>query len=128
MQQPDVLQAKRVLLAQLALTLVLTVAAAPFGASIALSVLVGSSACLLATAVFAVRMFQGYRAQAPGSLLMRIYGAEAAKLALVLGLFGAAFATIEGLNLPALFAAYLAVQVLPAIVASQWGAGLKPER
>jgi ATP synthase protein I len=98
------------------------------GASVALSVLIGSAACLVATAVFAIRVFRGYRAQSPGVLLMRFYGAEAAKLATVLGLFAIAFATIEGLSIPALLAAYFAVQVLPPIIASEWGAGPKRER
>ena len=66
MQQPDAVQAKRVLFAQLMLTLVLTAVAVPFGASLALSVLIGSAVCFLATSVFAVRVFQRYRAQAPG--------------------------------------------------------------
>ena len=125
MHQPDAPQTKRILIAQLALTLVLTALAAPFSVSVALSVLVGSVACVLATAVFAFWVFRRYRAQEPGMLLMRFYIAELAKLAVVLGLFAVAFTTIEGLNLPALLAAYFAVQVLPAVVASLWGAGPK---
>ena len=128
MHQPDALQAKRVLIAQLALTLILTAVAAPFGASAAVSVLIGSGACLLATGVFAFWVFRRYQAQRPDVLLMRFYGAEVAKLAVVLGLFTAAFATIDDLILPALLAAYFAVQVLPAVFAPSWGAAPKSER
>jgi ATP synthase protein I len=128
MQQPDALQAKRVLVVQLAMTLILPAAALPFGKTVALSVLIGAAVCLLANGIFAIWVFRQYRAQEPGSLLMRFYGAEIVKLSLVLGLFAAAFATIEVLNLPALLAAYFAVQVLPAVFAPGRGARSTPER
>ena len=76
----------------------------------------------MASFIFASWVFRQYHARDPESLLMRFYGAEIVKLSLVLGLFVLAFATIEGLNLPALLAAYFAVQVLPAVFASGWGA------
>jgi ATP synthase protein I len=117
MQQPDVLQAKKILALQSALVLILSAAALPFGLNVALSALIGSAVCLVANSVFAFWVFRQYRAQEPGSVLMRFYGAEIVKLSLILGLFAVAFATIEGLNLPALLAAYFAVQVLPAVFA-----------
>jgi ATP synthase protein I len=122
MQQPDVLQAKRVLIVQLALTLILAVAALPLGISVALSVLIGAAVCLLANTIFAFWVFRQYRAQDPRSLAMRFYGAEAIKLSLVLGLFVVAFTTSDSLNIPALLVAYFAVQVLPAVFASRWDA------
>jgi ATP synthase protein I len=128
MQQPEALQAKRVLIAQLALTLVLPVMAIPFGSSAAVSVLIGAAACLLATAFFAFWVFRSYRAQRPDQILLRFYGAEVVKLGLIIGSLAMAFATIDGLNLPALLAAYFVVQVLPAIFAPRWGAEPKRER
>jgi len=121
MQQPDVLQAKRVLVGQLALTLLLAPAALPFGMTVALSALIGATVCLLASSTFAFWVFRQYRAQEPGTLLMRFYGAEVIKISLILGLFVIAFKTVDGLNLPALLASYFAVQVLPAIIASGRG-------
>ncbi len=128
MQQSEALQAKRILIGQLALVLVSTAAAAPFGRSIALSVLIGAGTCFLASVVFALWVFRHYRAQRPDALVMRFYGAEAIKLTVVLGLLTLAFATVRDLNLPALLAAYLAVQVLPFVVAPNWGAGPKSGR
>lgn len=128
MQQPDALQAKRVLALQFALTLILSAVALSFGVSVALSVLIGAAVCLLANSIFAFWVFRQYRAQEPGLLLMRFYGAEVLKLSLILGLFAVAFATIEGLNLPALLIAYFAVQVLPAVFASGWDARNTRER
>jgi ATP synthase protein I len=89
---------------------------------VALSVLIGTGVCLLANSIFALWVFRQYRAQDPGSLVMRFYAAEIIKLSLILGLFAAAFTTIEGLNLPVLLIAYFAVQVLPAVFASSQGA------
>ena len=122
MQQPDVLQAKRILAVQLALSLILSAAALPFGSSVALSVLIGGAVCLVANSIFAFWVFRQYSARDPGSLLMQFYGAEIVKVSLILGLFVVAFMTIEGLSLPALLVAYFAVQVLPAVFASGWGA------
>jgi ATP synthase protein I len=128
MQQSDALQAKRILAIQSALSLVLFAAALPFGLSVALSFLIGGAVCLVANSVFAFWVFRQHRASEPGLLLMRFYAAELVKLSVILGLFAMAFAMIEGLNLPALFAAYFAVQVLPAVFASGWDARSTPER
>lgn len=119
-QPPDGLQAKRVLWMQLITTLAGSAAALFFGSAAALSVLIGGSVCTLANALFALLVFRRYRAQEPGMLVMRFYGAEIGKIALVLALFAAAFVLISGLNLPALLGAYFVVQVFPAMLASSW--------
>jgi ATP synthase protein I len=128
MHQPDAPQVRRILIGQVVLTLALTVAALPFGAHVALSALIGAAACLSATAVFAFWVFRRYSARRPDLLVMRFYGAEIVKLALVLGIFAVVFATVEDISLPALLAAYLVVQVLPTVLAPIWGAGSRPER
>jgi ATP synthase protein I len=110
---------RRVLMLQAILTSVASVAATPFGLLPALSVLIGGGACFVANAVVAWWVFRDYRAQAPSALLMRLYSAEVVKIALLLGLFGTAFATIDGLNLPVLLGSYFIVQVFPQIIAAQ---------
>ena len=122
MQQTDARQAKRVLWFQVALTLALPLLAFVFGELIALSVLIGGAACTIANGVLVWGMFGRYRAAEPGLLVMRFYAAEITKILIVLVLFGAAFALIDGLNLPALLGAYFLVQVLPMVMASQWDA------
>lgn len=117
---PGSLQAKRVLSIQIAMTLGLSAIALYFGGIVAASVLIGAGACTLATGVFALLLFGRYKAQEPGSLVMRFYGAEIGKIAIILVLFAAAFALVDGLNLPALLGAYFVVQVFPAILASGW--------
>lgn len=91
----------------------------PFGTMAVVSAAIGAGACLLANWVFALRVFRRYRAQQPGELVLRMYGAEIVKIVLILALFSLAFATLEDLNLPALLGAYFAVQVLPALFASR---------
>jgi ATP synthase protein I len=128
MHQPAALQAKRILVAQFALTLILPAAAIPFGAHVALSALIGAAVSMLATAVFAARVFRRYDARRLDVLVMRFYWAELVKLIVVLSLFVLAFVAVDGLNVPALLTAYLVVRVLLAVLAPDWGAGSKPQR
>lgn len=69
--------------------------------------------------MFAALVFRAYRAQEPARLVLRIYSAEILKLGMILALFTIAFVTLDGLNLPTLVGAYLAVQVIPTLVAAQ---------
>jgi len=122
MRQADALQVKRILLVQALLGSIAVAVAWPFGGRVAIAALIGSGACLLANGLFAAIVFRGYRAQEPDRLLMRMYGAEVAKLALLLGLMGVAFATLKGLNVPVLLGAYLTTQIAGHLIAAQWGA------
>lgn len=128
MQQSDAPPAKRILIAQLALMLILATAALPLGMPVAVSVLIGGAVCLVANSIFAFQVFRPYRAQDPKSLLVQFYSAELIKLSLALGLFAIIFVTNQGLNPPALLIAYFAVQVLPAVFAPDRGLRKIPER
>ena len=118
--------ALRVLILQAILTSVASVAAMPLGFSSALSVLTGGAVCLAANAAVVPWVFRDYRAQAPGALVARFYRAEVVKIALLVGLFAAAFATLEGLDLPLVLGSYFVTQVLPPIVAAQGRTRPKP--
>lgn len=113
------MQLKRLLVWQAIVAATAVVVAIPFGTNALLAAAMGAAACLLANWYFAYRVFQRYQAREPGQLLARIYGAELAKIAIALAVFGLAFATMDDLNPLALFGAYLAVQILPAIVAQR---------
>lgn len=119
MYQRDALQAKRILRLQVGLALAAVGVALFFGTSVTISVLVGAGSCLVANFLFAVLVFRGYRAQEPARLVMRIYMAELLKVGLILGLFTIGFVTLDDLNLPVLLGAYLAVQVIPTLIAAQ---------
>lgn len=122
MQQADARLVRRLLKVQAIVGLLTVALALPFGGPVVLSALIGAGTCLLANALFAASVFRGYRAQEPERLLLRIYGVEVAKVAVILGVFTTAFATIEGLNLPVLLGAYLVTQMVAPIVAVQLGA------
>ncbi len=129
MSRRDELQAQvagRIVLAQFILTLAFAAGALAFAQTTALSILIGGGACTLATSLFAASVFGPYEARRPQALVGRIIGAEIGKLILVIGIFVFAFARVDDLNVPAMLAAYFAVQVLPAIIAPYWGAGSKP--
>lgn len=116
MQHPDRLRTKRVLATQTVATCVLAALGLFFGETVALSVLLGAGIATLASAVFAFWVFGSYRAQEPGQLLMRLYGAELVKLVLLVGLFVAVFLLVKPLNIPALLGAYVMIQVAPALM------------
>ncbi len=115
----DRIQLRRLFLWQLGFGVVVVAAALPFGVDVLLSAAIGAGVCLLANWIFALRVFRHYRASAPTELAARIYMAEILKIALVLGLFALAFATLANLYMPALLGAYFAVQVMPALFASR---------
>jgi len=104
---------------QIAIAIVIGLAVIPFGKTVLASTLFGAAACLLANWYFALRVFQRYQAREPGRLLARIYCAELTKILIALAVFGLAFATLDGLNPLALFGAYLAVQIVPALLAQR---------
>lgn len=121
MQQPNALQARQILKVQSIFGLILTIITLPFGSPVAISVLIGAGTCWLANALLVVWVFRAYRAQAPERLVLRFYSAEVAKIALILVLFGVAFAIYDELNIPALLGAYFLVQVIPTLIAARTG-------
>ncbi len=119
MQQADGRLVRRVLKVQAILGLGAMALALPLGGSVALSVLIGAGSCLAANALFAVSAFRGYRAQAPERIVLRFYGAELAKIVLILALFAIALAMIDGLNVPVVLGAYLVTQFASHLIAAQ---------
>lgn len=119
MQQADARLVRRVLKIQAILGLGALALTLPLGGPVALSVLIGAGSCLAANALFAASVFRGYRAQEPERIVLRFYGAELAKIALILALFAVAFAMIEGLNVPVLLVSYLVTQVASHLIAAQ---------
>jgi len=93
--------------------------ALPLGSSVALSVLIGAGSCLVANALFAASVFRGYRAQEPERILLRFYGAELAKIVVILALLAIALVTIDSLIAPVLLGAYLVTQVAASLIAAQ---------
>lgn len=119
MQHADARLVRRVLKVQAILGSSALILALPLGGSAALSALIGSASCLAANALFAVSVFQGYRAQEPERILKQFYGAELAKIVVVSVLLAVALAAIEDLNVPVLLGAYLVTQIGSNLIAAQ---------
>jgi ATP synthase protein I len=103
-------------LAQLLVALVVAFALLAVGKVPAYSGLAGGLIAFLANAFFAKRIFIHYRAQEPGKLLARFYGAELLKLVLTGLLFAGVILWIEPLSVGALFGVFLLVQMVPMLV------------
>ncbi|MBK1647585.1 ATP synthase subunit I [Rhabdochromatium marinum] len=91
---------------------------APFGSAMLISAVVGSVGCWLANGAAAFWIFRHYRAQQPGALVLRFYGAEIVKITLVMTLFTIAYTTIDALVVPMVLGSYLIVQTVPALIPS----------
>jgi ATP synthase protein I len=120
-QNLDVRRAKRILLIQSATTLVVAAGAVLFGWLAGLSALFGGMIATVANALFAVWVFGRYRAQDPGNLAFRFYGAELFKLLFIALAFALVFVWLKPVSLVALFGAFLLVQVLPPMLAHKAG-------
>lgn len=110
--------APRAILAQFGLTLVLAVALLPWGPVPACSALIGGLVAASANALFAIGVFGRYRAPQLAALAGRLVLAEVLKLAYTGALFLAAIVAVRPLSPVALFAAFLAVKLVPAAMAA----------
>ena len=120
MRQPDQRRIRLILLLQLLITLVVTLAALVAGMNAALSALLGGAIAALGNILFALWVFGPYRAQEPGNLLARFYGAEMLKLVLIALLFAVTFVWVKPLNVVALFGTFFLVQVLSPLLAHRF--------
>jgi ATP synthase protein I len=110
--------APRAILAQSALTLALAGALLPWGAEAAYSALIGGGVATSANALFAIGVFGRYQAPRLAALAGRLMLAEVLKLAYTGALFLTAIVAVRPLSPMALFLAYLAVQLVPVLVAA----------
>ena len=104
---------------QVVLTLLLAAGLAFKGAEHGYSALIGGGIATAANGLFASWVFRPYRAQQPGHVVARMYGAELAKLALVALAFVGVFLWVEPLSAAALFGCFLVVHLVPAAAAAR---------
>ncbi len=115
----DAHRAKRILIAQVVATLVVTLLGLPFGLRPAMFALIGGATATIANGLFAYWVFGGYRADEPGRLLMQIYGAEVLKLTLIAAAFLGAIIWLQPVSPLALFGGFLVVQIFPPLLANR---------
>ena len=119
MQETEARRLRQLLRVQAVLCAAVFLVALSISVAAAISALIGAGASLVATLVAALWAFRDYRAQEPERILVRIYRAETARVAVVLGIFATAFATFDGLDALALLSAFLVTQVAATIIAAQ---------
>lgn len=119
MQESEARRLRQLIRVQAVLCVVAFLIALSISMAAAASALIGAGASLAATLVAALWAFRDYRAQEPERILMRIYRAESARIAVALGIFATAFATFDGLDPLALLGGFLATQVAAPIIAAQ---------
>ncbi len=107
----------RIIWIQLVVALTVAGVASTFGAPAMWSALAGGLNSLIPNAYFARKVLGPSVDGPPGTVLSKWFRAEVAKIAIIAGLFVAAFALLENLNVVALFAAFVCVHVC-GIVAS----------
>lgn len=88
-----------------------------FDLTAAFSALVGGLVSVAANAIFAIRLFDDNSSWQAEQLAASLYRGLIGKYFLTIALFVLAVVVIEPLNIPALFAVYLWVQVSPALIA-----------
>lgn len=106
----------RLVLFQLSVTLIAFPVLIIPGWMYAWSGLAGGLIATLTNAFFALRVFAPYRAQEPGKLLGRFYGAEVQKLLLTGLLFAVAILWLKPLSAGTLFGVFLLVQMAPVLI------------
>ena len=101
----------RVFCVQCLLTATAAAASMPFGPAAALSALVGGVNSLVPTAYFAHKVLRGSRGARGGNALGAWLRAEVAKIAIICGMFAAAFVWLQDLDMVALFAGFIVVHI-----------------
>lgn len=101
----------RVFWVQCVLAATVAAAAMPFGRAAALSALVGGVNSLVPTAYFARKVLGTPAGAAGGGVFGAWMRAEVAKIAIVCGLFVAAFVLMKDLHMVALFTGFIVVHV-----------------
>jgi ATP synthase protein I len=110
-------QIRTIVALQFGAALIIGMALLVFGKTVALSGLIGGLIAALANGFFARRSFARYRAQDPGKIASRMFGAEIQKLILTGLMFALTIVTIKPLSIGILLGCYLCVQVaVPVIV------------
>ena len=107
----------RVFWVQCLLTATAAAGLIPFGSAAVLSAIIGGVNSLVPTAYFAHKVLRSRSGGAGRRALGMWLRAEVAKIAIVCGMFGAAFALLKGLDMTALFAGFIVVH-LGGVIAS----------
>jgi ATP synthase protein I len=123
MRSIDEALVRKGLIYQAALAVMLAAGLVALGPEHGYSGLIGGGIATAANGLFALWVFRPYRAQQPGHVVARMYGAELAKLAFVALAFVGVFLWVEPLSAVALFGCFLVVHLVPALTVARASTG-----
>lgn len=121
MQNLDAKRARRILIAQVVATSVVSLLGLMFGPNEGLFALIGGATATLANGIFAWFVLGRYQAAEPGRIVGQFYAAELLKLVVIVTAFVLAMLWLEPVSPLALFGAYFVVQVIPPLLANRIG-------
>lgn len=108
--------ARRIVLAQSAICLLLFVTLWANSWVLAYSGVIGGGIATITNALFARKVFIRYRAQNPAELISSIYSAEIQKIFITAVLFASVIIWFDVLSYGALFGSYFVLQIVPMFV------------
>lgn len=123
MRNLDAGRARQFVWWQVLATVLLSALCLPGGTIVAGSALIGGLTAILGNVVVTAAVFGAYRADEAQQLGLRIYVAGLVRLMLVIAVFVATFWLFKAVHIAALLGVYLAVHMLPIVMASRNGAG-----
>ncbi|MEJ2608900.1 MAG: ATP synthase subunit I [Candidatus Thiodiazotropha sp.] len=109
-------QIRTIIVLQIVAALTIGLILLMFSTMAALSGVIGGLIAALANGYFAHRSFVHYRAEDPGKIASRMFGAEIQKLIMTGLLFGLTIVTIKPVNIGILLCCYLCVQVVVPLI------------
>lgn len=119
MQNLDARRAKRILLVQAVVALIVALLGLPIDLSIARDALLGGIAATGGSFLFYYWTFGRYNAQQPGKIVTRFFGGELIKISFIVIIFALAMKQLDDLQPVALLLAYFVVQVFPPLLANK---------
>ena len=109
-------EARKLLLIQGGLLVLIPLAILPLGATVAISGFLGGAIAFVSSLIMFLLVFRQYRAQQPEKVLAKFYSAEIAKLIFAMAAFAMIVLNVKPLSFATLILVYFVIQVLPALL------------
>lgn len=116
MQVQKMNEARKLLLLQAGLFMLIPLALLPLDVTVAFSGLLGGAVAFISSLIMYFLIFRHYRAQQPEKVLAKFYSAEIAKLIFAMAAFAIIVLNVKPLSFAAVILVYFVIQVIPAIL------------
>ena len=109
-------EARKLLLIQAGLILLIPLLLLPLGTTVAISGLLGGTIALGSSVIMFLMVFRQYRAQQPAKIVAKFYTAEIAKLIFAMAAFAVIVLNVQPLSFATVILVYFFIQVVPALI------------